>query len=113
MSVLDGYLKGVGSLLKTKNADELQQWLRVEPSESLPASFYQLALELKTSYPDDKVLDTYIEKMLPENFEAEQEGAGTAWPGFRAFMMVYLGYWRNVDFDDLLGTHALLSSLTK
>jgi hypothetical protein len=112
MSVLDNYLEGVSNLLKTKSSEELQQWLRVEPSDNLPTTFFQLGQELKKSYQDEKVLDKKVEDALPENYDAKED-EGTSWPGFRAFMKEYLAYWRDVNFEDLLETHSQLSSLTK
>lgn len=36
-----------------------------------------------------------------------------AWPGFLAFMRLYLEFFRDVDYADLLGTHIQLSALVK
>jgi hypothetical protein len=112
MSVLDEYLKGVSKLLKTKNSEELQRYLRVEPSADLPPIFLQLSQELKASYQDSNVLDRKVTKLLPENDEAKDD-EGTSWPGFLVFMKEYLEYWRDVNFEDLLETHSQLSGLSK
>lgn len=36
-----------------------------------------------------------------------------AWPGFLGFMRLYLEFFRDVDYADLLGTHIQLSALVK
>lgn len=41
------------------------------------------------------------------------EGQATVWPGFVAFMKDYMAFWRDVNYDDLLGAHQLLSGLVK
>jgi hypothetical protein len=110
MSVLDGYLRSILGLLRSKNSEELKLYLRVEPP--LPEQFIQLSQELKTSYRDNKALERKVEQLLPESENATPEEANV-WPGFLAFIQEYLQYWRDIDFDDLLGTHQQLSALTK
>lgn len=112
MSVLEEYLKGISNLLKTKNSDELQRYLRVEPGNDLPQIFNQLSDELRRSYRDGNVLERIIAKMVPED-DGANEDEGTSWPGFIVFIKEYLEYWRDARFDDLLETHTQLSGLTK
>ena len=110
MPVVDDYLRGVSQLLRKRDSTELKLFLRVEPP--LPDNFVQLSHELKTSYRDSNVLERKIAKLIPENDDDKAE-EGDVWPGFLAFMNEYLEYWRDVDFEDLLGTHSQLSGLAK
>lgn len=112
MGALETYLQGVSKLLKTKDADSLQLWLRVEPSPDLPAEYIQLREELKTSYQDSNALERKVTKLLPENYDAKED-EGTSWPGFLVFVKEWLEYWRDLNVDDLLETHSQLSGLTK
>jgi hypothetical protein len=112
MAVLDEYLQSVANLLKTKDTEELRKYLRVEPTNDLPPIFWQLKEELKSSYHDSNVLERKITKLLPENQEP-REDEGTAFPGFLVFIQEFLEYWRDSDFEDLLGTHTQLSALAK
>jgi len=112
MPVLDEYLTGVANLLRTKDSDELQKYLRVEPSDDLPSNFIELQQELKASYQDSNVLERKIAKLLPEGDNPNPD-EGDVWPGFIAFMQEYLEYWRDVNFNDLLETHSQLSALAK
>lgn len=110
MSVTVKFLGGIHGILKSLKGDALRDWLKVEPP--LPQEYYDLAAELKSSYQDDAALEKVVESSLPEEDDVP-EGQGTTWPGFHSFMKDYLEYWRDVDFDNLLGAHQLLTALTK
>jgi hypothetical protein len=110
MPVIDDFLCGVSQLLRTKNAQELRLYLRVEPP--LPENFVQLSQELKTSYRDSDVLERKILQLVPETDDGKPDEGGV-WPGFQAFVKEYLEYWRDVNFEDLLETHSQLSGLAK
>ncbi|KAI2616989.1 hypothetical protein GGS26DRAFT_577392 [Hypomontagnella submonticulosa] len=109
MSVTVKFLGGIHGILKSLKGDALRDWLKVEPP--LPQEYYDLAAELKSSYQDDAALEKVVESSLPEEDDVP-EGQGTTWPGFHSFMKDYLEYWRDVDFDNLLGAHQLLTALT-
>lgn len=97
-----------------KDTEQLKQYLRVEPGASLPPIFLELCRELQTSYRDSAILERKIEQVLalPEDDDPNPD-VGEVWPGFQIFMKEYLEYWRDANFDDLLGAHALLFGLTK
>ncbi|KAI1373655.1 thiolase [Hypoxylon crocopeplum] len=103
------FLTGVRDILKSLNGEALGDWLKVEPP--VPQEYHDLAVELKSGYEDDGALQKLIESHLPEE-EDVPEGQGATWPGFIAFMKEYLEYWRDVDFEDLVGAHQLLTALT-
>ncbi|OTB05467.1 hypothetical protein M426DRAFT_56798 [Hypoxylon sp. CI-4A] len=109
MSLPTQFLAGIRDILKTIDGEGLRDWLKVEPP--LPDEYHKLAAELKSSYRDDGALEKLVELSLPED-ENVAEGQGTSWPGFISFMKDYLEYWRDVDFEDLLGAHQLLTALT-
>ncbi|KAH6673552.1 COP9 signalosome-like protein complex subunit 12 [Halenospora varia] len=108
MAVLNGFLTSISGFLRTKDAVQLQVYLRVEPP--LPDDYTQLSRELKASYQDSEKLDKLIERLIPENDNGKAD-EGDVWPGFLAFMKEYLEFWRDVNFEDLLETHTQLSAL--
>ncbi|TQN74794.1 Acetyl-CoA acetyltransferase, partial [Colletotrichum shisoi] len=102
------------------NSDELRNWLLVEPNAN--QQYHALASDLKTQFRSPShanggsgagtstALENTIEKCLPEEDDVP-EGQGSPWPGFVTFMKDYMLFWRDVDYDDLLGAHTLLSGL--
>ncbi|KAG9239001.1 COP9 signalosome-like protein complex subunit 12 [Amylocarpus encephaloides] len=108
MAIVDEFLASISSFLRKKDAEQLRLYLRVEPP--LPDHFMQLSKELKQSYRDNNRLERQIEKFIPEHGDFASE-EGDAWPGFLAFIKEYLEFWRDVDFDNLLATHAQLTTL--
>lgn len=96
MGRVDEFLSSVSGFLHTKDALQLQKWLVVEPP--LPEAYGQLSAELKT-IDIDKAIDRI------DNDDA--------WPGFLAFMKLYLEFFKSVNYGDLLETHMQLSSLVK
>ncbi|RKF79983.1 PCI domain-containing protein [Golovinomyces cichoracearum] len=121
MPIVDQYLHSIAGFLKNKDGKQLQAFLRVEPP--LPHEFTQLSLEIKKLFPREAQedldgrndrLDRYIEQLIPvpENETPESNDAGCAWPGFQVFLREYFKFWRDVDFNDLLMTHTLLSEVT-
>ncbi|KAL3421111.1 cop9 signalosome complex subunit 12 [Phlyctema vagabunda] len=108
MAITDEFLTAILGFVRTKNALKLQDWLRVEPP--LPEHYYKLAAELQTSFSNSNSLESYIEKRLPENRNARADD-GDVWPGFLSFIKSYLEFWRDVNFEDLLQTHAQLTEL--
>lgn len=110
MSVAKKFLGGIRDILVALDGEGLRDWLKVEPP--LPQEYLDLAAELKSSYQDDDAIEKLVESSLPED-DNVPEGQGTSWFGFNAFIKDYLQYWRDVDFEDLLGAHQLLTALTK
>ncbi|KAK8010762.1 hypothetical protein PG990_009727 [Apiospora arundinis] len=109
MSLTVQFLSEIRKFLKNRNGNELRGWLLVEPP--LPDQYHKLADELKKGYRNSASLTKMVEKCLPEDDNVSDD-EGTAWPGFVSFMKDYLEYWRDVDFEDLLGAHQLLTALT-
>ena len=110
MPIIDEFLSSISNFLKSKDASQLQLFLRVEPP--LPDQFLQLSQELKASYRDGDKLEAHIARLVPEAEDGNSE-VGGAWPGFLAFLREYLEFWRDVNFEDLLETHTQLSNLAK
>ncbi len=111
MSLVTEFLTSIRGFVIAQNGDELRNWLQVE--NDVPETYFQLARELKSSFPDNRNSDQVgeiIDKCLPEEDEF-QEGRGSPWPGFNSFMKEYLEYWREVDFENLVGLHSRLSDL--
>lgn len=110
MAVLNGFLVQISNFLRAKDGQSIRDWLKVEPP--LPQSYEDLSKELRASYKDNSALESYIEKLIPENNSGNPD-EGDVWPGFIAFMRDYLVFWRDINFDDLLGAHRSLSTLVK
>lgn len=108
MSVLDHFLTEISRFLRAKDAAGLRSYLKVEPP--LPQIYTQLSQELKAAYRDGSQLDQHISKVVPEDEDAKPDD-GNSWPAFQAFLKEYLEFWRDVNFEDLLATHAQLNSL--
>lgn len=106
MALIGQFLTEVRKFLVSRDGDQLRQWLQVEPP--VPDHYHRLAQELRTTRSIEKL----VEQQLPEENDVPPD-SGTAWPGFNAFMVDYLNYWRDVDFEDLLRAHELLMGLTK
>lgn len=90
------FLQSISSFLHKKDAASLKEYLVVEPP--MPDAYRELTLELQ-NVDIDKAVD------LIDNDDA--------WPGFLAFMRLYLEFFRTVDYADLLETHVQLSALVK
>lgn len=111
MSLVVEFLSSIRSFLLEAKGDELRKWLQVEPNVS--DTYYQLAQELKTSFPPQGgSLEKLIDNCLPEEDDVP-EGKGSPWPGFNSFIKEYLQYWRDVNFNDIVRLHTLLSELVK
>ncbi|KAJ9424080.1 signalosome component [Fusarium oxysporum] len=104
--VLD-FLTQIRNFIRTQNGDELRAWLQVEPNS--PQQYHNLASELRSQFRQQG-LDNIVERTLPQEDDVP-EGQATVWPGFVAFMKDYMAFWRDVNYDDLLGAHQLLSGL--
>lgn len=87
MSTTKLFLTSISSFLHAKDASSLASWLVVEPP--LPQEYAQLSIELKSNIPS----------------------FNDGWPSFTAFIKEYLEFWRDVNFEDLLQTHAQLTAL--
>ncbi|KAG7124880.1 Acetyl-CoA acetyltransferase like protein [Verticillium longisporum] len=100
----------IEAFVRQQNGDELRNWLLVEPNAS--QTYHNLAAQLRTGFrqQDSTALEQTIEKCLPEDDDVS-DGEATPWPGFVTFMKDYLLFWRDVDFDNLLAAHTLLSGL--
>ncbi|CAJ2512812.1 Uu.00g009310.m01.CDS01 [Anthostomella pinea] len=109
MALSTKFLSSIQGFLKSRNGDALRDWLRVEPP--VPQEYHNLSTELKSAYRSTSAIEKLVQSCLPEEDDLPED-QGTSWPGFIVFMKDYLEYWRDVDFDDLLGAHQLLMALT-
>ncbi|KAI0012941.1 hypothetical protein F4779DRAFT_508369 [Xylariaceae sp. FL0662B] len=109
MALTIKFLTSIRGFLKSRDEHSLRDWLRVEPP--VPQEYHNLATELKNGYRNDSAIEKLVESCLPEEDDVPED-EGTSWPGFIAFMTDYFEYWRDVDFNDLLRAHELLTVLT-
>jgi hypothetical protein len=111
MALVTQFLTGIRGHVLNQDDEQLAQWLRVEPP--VPETYHHLAAELRSAFPaTSDALSKLIDNCLPEEDDV-QEGKGSPWPGFNSFMKEYMEYWRDVDFDDAVKLHSLLSNLLK
>lgn len=108
MAILETFLTSISEFLRQKDSNKLKQWLWVEPPA--PDHYTQLGLELKAAWQDGKKLEKLIDKLVKES-EDETSDEGGTWPGFNAFLKEYLIYWRDADWNDMLGTNQRLSDV--
>ncbi|KAH6996274.1 hypothetical protein BKA56DRAFT_473266 [Ilyonectria sp. MPI-CAGE-AT-0026] len=107
MPLVIQFLSQIRQYVRSQNGDELRSWLQVEPGS--PQQYHNLAAELRSQFRQQG-LDNIIDKSLPQDDDVP-EGQATVWPGFVAFMKDYFAFWRDIDYDDLLRAHQLLSGL--
>ncbi|KAI9684362.1 MAG: hypothetical protein M1829_002172 [Trizodia sp. TS-e1964] len=111
---IDTFLSSINGFLRSRDAIQIADWLRVEPP--LPEVYYSLGAEVRLEFPkgSHESLEKKCETMLPEDSNRRlDDETGDSWPGFVMFMKEYLEFWRDVNFDNLLETYELLSGLVK
>jgi hypothetical protein len=119
MSLVGQFLSQIRAFVRSSNGDGLRSWLQVEPGAA--KQYYDLGRELRAGSSNSKqqqqgngAIDKLLESSLPLDEDDAEDGSSTAvWPGFVAFMKDYLVFWRDIDYEDLLAAHELLSGLAK
>lgn len=110
MALVTQFLTGIRGFVINQEGDKLAEWLQVEPGSN---QYHQLAAELRSSFPQNSAaLSNLIDRCLPEEDDVP-EGKGSPWAGFNAFILEYMQYWRDVDFNDPVKLHSMLSNLLK
>ena len=110
MSLVAQFLGQVREHVRAQSGDALRQWLQVEPNSS--KTYYDMAAELRSRFASPDSLEKVIDTHLPIEDDVPDSQA-TVWPSFQSFMKDYLTLWRDINYDDLLGSHELLTSLVK
>ncbi|KOS18016.1 PCI domain-containing protein [Escovopsis weberi] len=109
MSLVAQFLSQIRQQVRSSQGDLLRSWLQVEPESH--QQYHDLAAELRARFAGQEgKIDDVVERALPQEDDLP-DGQATAWPGLLAFVKDYLAYWRDVDFEDLLAAHQLLSGL--
>ena len=109
MTLITHFLVQIRQFVRAQDGDSLRAWLQVSPQS--PQQYHNLAAELRNRRPQD--VDADVEDALPQDDDELQEGQGAPWPGLIAFVKDYFGFWRDVNWEDLLRAHQLLSGLVK
>lgn len=91
------------------DGDELAAWLQVEPSP-MAQSYFQLREELQHGFSGPNAIEGLVDNCITE-VDDPPEGTGSPWPSFISFVKEYLLYWKDADFDDLMGLQDILSGL--
>lgn len=110
MSLVTQFLSQIRQYVRRQSGTELKSWLQVEPGS--PKQYHDLAAELRSQFSQNNSIEQRLDVCLPQDDDVP-EGQATVWPGLIAFMKDYLVFWRDVNYDDLLGAHQLLSGLLK
>jgi hypothetical protein len=111
MALVTKFLTSIRQFVIAQDEISLRDWLKVEPP--VPDIYHQLAAELRSSFPkNSNGLEKLVDNCLPEEDDVS-EGHGSPWPGLNSFIVEYLEYWRDVDFDNPIKLHTLLSELLK
>ena len=105
---IDQFLSAIAGFVRQKDGVQIRDYLRVEPP--LDPIYESLANEVRAAYPKGSGLDKKCENL----FKAQAFGAdGEPWQAFTEFIKVYLEFFRDVSYANLLATHQLLTSLVK
>jgi len=109
MTLLEDFTAQILAFVRAQDGERLAAWLRVT---NAPPHYARLADELRAQFRarDSAGLDRALERLLPDDGD---DGRVAPWAGFVTFVRDYLLFWRNVDFGDLVGAHALLTGLVK
>ena len=112
---IDRFLVAIAGFLRARDAIQIQDYLRVEPP--VPDIYHTLGAEVRQFYPleveEGHLLEQKCNSLLPEIDDRPDPIEGGSWPGFVEFMKSYLEFWRDVNFENLVDTHELLSGLVK
>lgn len=109
MALVTQFLTSLRHFVVSLDGDELAAWLRVEPSPTA-GSYFQLREELRNGFSGASAVEGLVDKCITE-VDDPPEGTGSPWPSFIAFVKDYLLYWKDADFDDLMGLQDMLSGL--
>ncbi|PHH80988.1 hypothetical protein CDD82_1407 [Ophiocordyceps australis] len=107
MALVQQFLAQIRQQVQDQRGDLLRAWLQVEPNA--PQQYHAMAAELRSQVtgPD---LDQLVERALPQDDDVA-EGEATAWPSLQTFIRDYLVLWRDIDHDDVLQSHELLTTV--
>lgn len=112
MSLVREFLGAIREQVRQQQGDALRSWLQVDSSAG--AQYHNLGAQLRAHFATPASVDKVVEACLPQDdVDDVPEGQATAWPGLQSFIKDYLVFWRDIDYDDLLGAHQLLSGLVK
>jgi hypothetical protein len=118
---IDQFLGAIVNFVKARNGGQVADYLRVEPP--LADIYYALGNEVRSSFPkpvsnfnpsQQSSTAALLERKCEVFFNAQVFAPDTdSWPALIEFVKLYLEFFRDVDYDDLVQTHQLLSGLVK
>ncbi|KAL9614008.1 MAG: hypothetical protein Q9167_001488 [Letrouitia subvulpina] len=105
---LDKFLGEIGRLMRKKDGAQMQNYLLYEPP--WPPLYEQMISELRQTYPEfnKAPLEQKCTEALPAD---EDDGQGSSFSAFIAFLHRYFAFIRDVDVGQLVETHDKLKSL--
>ncbi|KAG5983479.1 hypothetical protein E4U55_008072 [Claviceps digitariae] len=108
MSLVAQFLTQIRQYVRNQQGDMLRSWLQVEPGSD--QKYYDMAAELRAKFSGPDGIEAALEQYLPMEDDVP-DGQATVWPSFQSFMKDYLTLWRDINYEDLLGAHELLTAL--
>ena len=111
---VDTFLTAINNFLRSRDAIQLRGYILVEPP--LPEIYATLTSEIRQHFPTGSgdALERKCNASLPEDHNRRPDDElGTSWSSFVTFIKLYFEYLRDVNVENLLETHQLLSALTK
>ncbi|PFH62363.1 hypothetical protein XA68_13957 [Ophiocordyceps unilateralis] len=109
MSLVRQFLSQVRQHVRDQRDDLLRSWLAVDPVT--PKPYLDMAAELRRDFTTAASIDAVIDQCLPQDDDDGPDGQAGVWPSFQVFVRDYLTLWRDINYDDLLAAHELLTVL--
>lgn len=108
---LDQFLQEISRILRSRNAQQVQEYLLVEPPYPHQV-YYSMIDEIRQTCPkgNEDALEAKCSNALPEARDGEE---GSTWTAFVKFIVVYFVFLRDVNVENLLDTYNLLSELVQ
>jgi hypothetical protein len=116
-TTIDRFLSGISHLATSSNAQELQNWLKIEPP--FEGEYASIIQEMRSQHPGDAdaansiKTNARLESKAKTLLSAVQLSTGDEWSAFATFIAHYLCFVRDVDPSNLLSTYRQLTELVQ
>lgn len=112
--MLENFLSSVNGFIQSRNADELSNYISIEPDQqgNFGDAYTSLIQNVRSNFPqdNDNALEAFCSQRLPFAQAGEDD---MPWLDFVRFMVSYLKYLTLVNPQDLLQTYNLLSDVVQ
>ena len=113
---IDRFLSGLAQVVSSGNADELRNWVPIEPP--FAPTYEQVIQEMRTRFPplapDDlerRYESDKVQVKTDPALASVKGSTGDEWTGFSSFVAQYLLFIRDVNPSNLLDTYDKLTKL--